>query len=65
VPELPARRTRVRPVSGWSPEADVRAQPEVAFVALLTGAAVVFFGIIPSPLFHLVNDVGTSLGSLL
>src|SRR4051794_28977280 len=37
MPELPARRTRVRPVSGWSPEADARAQPEVAFVALVSG----------------------------
>jgi NADH-quinone oxidoreductase subunit N len=65
MPELPARRTRVRPVSGSSPEADASAQPEVAFVAVLMGAAVVFFGIIPSPLFHLAHDVGTSLGSLL
>jgi NADH-quinone oxidoreductase subunit N len=65
LPELPSRRTRVRSVSGWSPEADARAQPEVAFVALLMGAAVVFFGIIPAPLFHLAHDVGTSLSSLL
>jgi NADH-quinone oxidoreductase subunit N len=65
MPELPARRTRVRPVSGWSPEADARAQPEVALVALLSGVAVVFFGIVPAPLFHLVHDVGTSLSSLL
>jgi NADH-quinone oxidoreductase subunit N len=65
MPELPSRRTRVRPVSGWSPEADARAQPEVALVAVLTGAAVVFFGIIPAPLFHIVHDVGTSLSSLL
>jgi NADH-quinone oxidoreductase subunit N len=65
IPELPSRRTRVRPVSGWSPEADARAQPEVAFVAVLMGAATVFFGIIPAPLFHLAHDVGTSIGSLL
>jgi NADH-quinone oxidoreductase subunit N len=65
MPELPYRRTRVRPVSGWSPEADARAQPEVAFVAILMGAATVFFGIIPAPLFHLAHDVGTSLSSLL
>jgi hypothetical protein len=26
---------------------------------------VVFFGIVPAPLFHLVHDVGTSLSSLL
>jgi NADH-quinone oxidoreductase subunit N len=65
MPELPYRRTRVRPVSGWSPEADAGAQPEVAFIAVLMGAATVFFGIIPAPLFHLAHDVGTSLGSLL
>jgi NADH-quinone oxidoreductase subunit N len=65
MPELPARRTRVRPVSGWSPEADARAQPEVALVALVSGAAVMFFGIWPNPLFNLVHDVGTSLSSLL
>ena len=44
---------------------DLRPSPEVALVAVLTGAAVVFFGIVPSPLFHLVHDVGTSLSSLL
>jgi len=65
IPELPSRRTSVRPVSGWSPEADARAQPEVAFVAVLMGAATVFFGIIPAPLFHLAHDVGTSIASLL
>jgi NADH-quinone oxidoreductase subunit N len=64
-PELPSRRTRVRPISGWSPEADASAQPEVLLVALLMGAATVFFGIVPAPLFHLAHDVGTSLSSLL
>jgi NADH-quinone oxidoreductase subunit N len=64
-PELPSRRTRVRPVSGWSPEADASAQPEVLFVAVLMGVATVFFGIVPAPLFHLAHDVGTSLSSLL
>ncbi len=64
MPELPSRRTSVRPVSGWSPEADARAQPEVAFVAVLMGAATVFFGIVPAPLFHLAHDVGTSISSL-
>src|SRR5256885_2547308 len=54
-----------RPVSGWSPEADARAQPEVAFVAILMAAATIFFGIVPSPLFHVANDVGHSLASLL
>jgi len=63
--ELPTfpRRT-VRPAAGWSPEADAGAQPEVAFVAILAAAATIFFGIVPSPLFDLVRDVGTSLSSL-
>jgi NADH-quinone oxidoreductase subunit N len=61
--ELPTGR-RVRPVAGWSPEADARAQPEVAGVALLCAAATIFFGIVPSPLFDLARDVGTSLSQL-
>jgi NADH-quinone oxidoreductase subunit N len=39
-------------------------QPEVAFVAVLAGAATLFFGIIPQPLFHLANQVGGALGLL-
>jgi NADH-quinone oxidoreductase subunit N len=61
--ELPTGR-RVRPVSGWSPEADARAQPEVAGVAVLCAAATVVFGIVPSPLFDLARDVGTSFAHL-
>ncbi len=38
------------------------AQPEVLFVALLAGAAVLFFGIFPQPLFNLVHGVGNGLG---
>ena len=62
--ELPSGR-KVRPVGGWSPEADARAQPEVTGVALVCAAATVFFGIVPSPLFDLANDVATSLSNLL
>jgi NADH-quinone oxidoreductase subunit N len=51
---------RLARVGGWSPEAAGRAQPEVLVVAVLTAAAVLFFGIIPSPLMNLANDVGTS-----
>ena len=39
-------------------------QPEVALVALLAGAATIFFGIIPQPLFNLVHGVGSALGLL-
>jgi NADH-quinone oxidoreductase subunit N len=37
---------------------------EVLLVTLLMAAATIFFGIVPSPLFHLAHDVGTSLSSL-
>jgi NADH-quinone oxidoreductase subunit N len=63
LPTTPPRR--VPAVSGWSPEADARAQPEVMFVAILMAAATIFFGIVPSPLFHVANDVGQSLAALL
>ena len=63
LPTVPPRH--VRPVSGWSPEADVRAQPEVVLVAVLAAAATLFFGIVPSPLFDLARDVGSSLSGLL
>ncbi|MDQ3434214.1 MAG: NADH-quinone oxidoreductase subunit N [Actinomycetota bacterium] len=63
LPSFPPRR--VRAVAGRSPEADARAQPEVALVAILAAAATIFFGIVPSPLFELVSDVGTSFTGLL
>jgi NADH-quinone oxidoreductase subunit N len=64
--ELPTvPRRRVPRMAGWSPEADARAQPEVAFVALLAAAATIVFGVWPEPLFHVARDVGTALGHLL
>jgi NADH-quinone oxidoreductase subunit N len=39
-----------------------RLHPEVAFLAILAGAATIFFGIIPQPLFNLVRGVGGALG---
>jgi NADH-quinone oxidoreductase subunit N len=62
LPDAPGRR--VKPVTGWSPEADVRAQPEVALVAVAFAAATLFFGIWPDPLFDLARDVGSSLTNL-
>ncbi len=38
------------------------AQPEVVLVAVLAGAATLFFGILPSPLFNLVHGAGSALG---
>jgi NADH-quinone oxidoreductase subunit N len=61
------------PIAGGSPEVDglpdggglsaSRAAPfgEVTFVAVLFAAASVFFGIFPSPLFHLVAHAGQAL----
>jgi NADH-quinone oxidoreductase subunit N len=54
-------------LAGGSPELDERrprAQPEVIFVALLAGAATIFFGIVPQPLFDLVHHAGGALGGL-
>jgi NADH-quinone oxidoreductase subunit N len=63
--ELPTVPPRiVKPVSGWSPEADLRAQPEVAFVAILFAAATIFFGLYPDPLFDVARDIGTSISGL-
>jgi NADH-quinone oxidoreductase subunit N len=39
-------------------------QPEVVLVALLGGAATIFFGIVPQPLFDLVHHAGSALGGL-
>jgi NADH-quinone oxidoreductase subunit N len=62
LPSVPPRR--VRPVSGWSPEADTRAQPEVAAVAIVFAAATILFGLWPDPLFDVASDVGSALGTL-
>jgi NADH-quinone oxidoreductase subunit N len=63
--ELPSPTPRrAARVSGWSPEADARAQPEVVFVAVLAAAATIFFGIYPNPLFDAAREVGSSLAHL-
>ncbi|MBD0281393.1 MAG: NADH-quinone oxidoreductase subunit N [Thermoleophilaceae bacterium] len=62
LPGLPRRR--VKPVAGWSPEADARAQPEVAAVAIVFAAATIAFGLAPDPLFDAARDVGTALSNL-
>jgi NADH-quinone oxidoreductase subunit N len=56
---------RVRPAGGWSPEADARAQPEVVGVAVACAAATIVLGIVPSPLFDLARDVGSSFSHLI
>jgi NADH-quinone oxidoreductase subunit N len=58
-------------LAGGSPELDEqslgrtsRPQPEVLLIALLAGAATLFFGIVPQPLFDLVHHAGSALGGL-
>ena len=43
--ELPPCRRARQAASGWSPEADLRAQPEVAAIAILFAAATILFGV--------------------
>jgi NADH-quinone oxidoreductase subunit N len=53
------------PFVGWPDAAGARPRgSEVLFVALLAGAATIFFGIIPQPLFDLVRGAGRALGLL-
>ncbi len=62
-PELDADAEPEDPAGPGSPAArTARPQPEVLFVALLGGAATLFFGILPEPLFDLVRHVGAGLG---
>jgi NADH-quinone oxidoreductase subunit N len=61
-----ALQTSGRPaLAGGSAEADTpRIEVETWFVALFFGAATLFFGILPSPLFNLAVDAGRSLTHL-
>ena len=53
------------PFAGWPDTATAdSADAEVLFVAVLAGAATIFFGIIPEPLFDLVRGAGGALGLL-
>ena len=63
LPTTPSRS--VKPIAGWSPEADPRAAPEIVAVAILAAAATIFLGVYPSPLFDVVRDVGSALGGVL
>ena len=63
LPTYPPRH--VKPGGGLVARGRRQAQPEVAAVAILAAAATIFFGIVPSPLFDLARDVGTSLSDLL
>ncbi len=59
---------RSRPTSGRRarpPPARSVAYPELVFVAVGFAAATIFFGIFPSPLFHLASHAANALGGLL
>jgi NADH-quinone oxidoreductase subunit N len=63
-PEADAPAAARASVSGW-PRSDQSAPaPETVFVATVFAAASVFFGIFPSPLFHLAAHAGHALGGL-
>jgi NADH-quinone oxidoreductase subunit N len=61
------------PIAGGSPEADIEgwptpaqsaARPEVVLVAVVFGAASVFFGVFPSPLFNLAAHAGHAISGI-
>ncbi len=59
-----ARAGRRLPELDEVAEAPTGTQFEVVLVAVLAGAAVLVFGIIPQPLFELVGRAGGALGGL-
>jgi NADH-quinone oxidoreductase subunit N len=70
----PVRPGSYAPIAGGSPEADLAVEPaaarslphpEVTLVALVFAAASIFFGIVPSPLFHLAAHASHAIGGLL
>jgi NADH-quinone oxidoreductase subunit N len=67
---MPSRSAQAQPpdarpaMAGGSPEADARRDVPATAVAVVFGAASLFFGIIPSPLFSLAEDAGRALGLL-
>jgi NADH-quinone oxidoreductase subunit N len=61
-PELDSSPAVAAELAREVPEPLTGTQPEVVFVAVLAGAATLFFGIIPQPLFNLVTHAGRSLG---
>ncbi|HEX3392794.1 MAG TPA: NADH-quinone oxidoreductase subunit N [Solirubrobacteraceae bacterium] len=65
-PDLPPPGV-IPAIAGGSQELDAEhdgRQPEVAFVAILAGAATIVLGVVPQPLFDLVHGLGGALGLL-
>jgi NADH-quinone oxidoreductase subunit N len=74
-PAAPAGPGELAPIAGGSPEADeweegpgaagaALAYPELILVAVGFAAATIFFGIFPSPLFHLAGHAANALSGL-
>ena len=62
LPAIAGGSAELDPPTGPASSRPPAAQPEVLLVALLAGAAILFFGILPQPLFDLVRHVGSGLG---
>jgi NADH-quinone oxidoreductase subunit N len=64
----PAGPAPMPAIAGGSPELDSaaasRRDPELVFVAVVFGAASIFFGIFPSPLLHLAQHAGSAIGGI-
>jgi NADH-quinone oxidoreductase subunit N len=58
----PAEPEPERPTEPGGRARPATLQLEVALVAVLAGAATLFFGIVPGPLFDLVRHAGAGLG---
>ena len=52
------------PVSGWPVPARSVPYPEVVVVAMLFAGLSIFFGIVPSPLFHLAAHAGNAISGI-
>jgi NADH-quinone oxidoreductase subunit N len=68
-----ARSGGLAPIAGGAPEADALTPapastpwkaPEATLVAVVFGAASIFFGIFPSPLFHLAAHAGRAISGI-
>jgi NADH-quinone oxidoreductase subunit N len=62
LPAIAGGSPELEPSGELTPATGSSAQPEVFFIAILAGAATIFFGIVPQPLFDLVRHVGSGLG---
>ena len=60
----PSRRGGSGRCRAGRPRPTLRAQPEVAAIAIMFAAATILFGIWPDPLFDAARDMGTSISAL-